>query len=99
MIFLYILLSVYIVAINFYSFRLLKTQQEEWDGGEKPNKNDGKLILAALLGGAAAIYVSMFILRFRLSNLLFMILMPLVAVVNFYCFFLGFRGIYFFTIL
>ena len=99
MIFLYVLLTVYILAINFYSFRLLKTQQEAWDGGEKIGKNDGKLILAALLGGATAIYVTMFILRFRLSNLLFMILMPLIAVVNFYCFFVGFRGIYYFTII
>ncbi len=99
MIFLYVLLTVYILAINFYSFRLLKTQQEAWDSGEKIGKNDGKLILAALLGGATAIYVTMFILRFRLSNLLFMILMPLIAVVNFYCFFLGFRGIYYFTII
>lgn len=94
MVFLYILLAVYILAINFYSFRLIKTQQEAWDGGEKLWKNDGKLILAALLGGATAIYISMFVLRFRLSNLLLMVLMPLAAVINFYCFFLGFRGIY-----
>ena len=98
MIFFYILFAVYIFAINFYSFRLLKTQKESWDGGEKINKNDGKLILAALLGGATAIYVTMFIMRFRLSNLLFMIFMPLVAVVNFYCFFLGFRWIYFLSV-
>ena len=98
MIFLDILLIVYILAINFYSFRLIKTQKESWDGGEKINKNDGKLILAAFLGGAAAIYVSMFIMRFRLSNLLLMILLPLVAVINFYCFFLGFRGIYFLSV-
>ena len=38
MIFLYVLLTVYILAINFYSFRLLKTQQEAWDGGENDEK-------------------------------------------------------------
>lgn len=96
MLFLYILFAVYICAINFYAFRLLKTQREDWEDGKSFRKGDGKLILSAALGGAIAVYVSMFIMRFRLSNLLFMIGMPLLAVVNVYCFYLGFRGIYFF---
>ena len=91
---LYVLFAVYIAAINFYSFRLLKTQRDSWEDGN-PLKGDGKLILAALMGGAIAAYVTMFVLRFRLSNLLLMILMPLISVLNVYCFYLGFRGIYF----
>lgn len=96
MMFLYILFAVYICAINFYAFRLLKTQRENWENGEPVRKGDGKLILAAIMGGAIAVYVSMFVMRFRMGNLLLMILMPLLAVLNVYCFFLGFRGIYFF---
>ena len=92
---LYVLFIVYIFAINFYAFRLLKTQKTAWEDGSPPQRGDGKLILAAILGGAIAVYVSMFLMRFRLSNLLLMILMPLLAVLNVYCFFLGFRGIYF----
>ena len=72
------------------------TQRDSWEDGGPAQKGDGKLILSAIMGGAIAIYVSMFLMRFRLSNLLLMILMPLLAVINLYCFFLGFRGIYFF---
>lgn len=92
---LYALFLVYIFAVNFYAFRLLKTQRDAWEDGEPP-KGDGKLLLAAVMGGAIAVYVTMFVLKFRLSNLTFMILMPLIGVFNVYCFYLGFRGIYFF---
>lgn len=94
---LYILLTVYILAVNFYSFRLLKCQRDEWDeSGQKTERSDGKLILAAAIGGAPAILVTMFCLRFRLSNLLFMIAMPILSVLNIYCFFLGYRAVYLF---
>ncbi len=92
MILLYVLLSVYIVAVNFYAFRLVKTQREEFEGGAQPS-GDGKLILAAILGGATAVYLSMFAMRFRLGNLLLMIAMPVLAVLNFYCFYMGFRSV------
>ena len=95
MLLLYILFAVYIFAINFYAFRLLKTQREDWEDGKSFQKSDGKLILSAIMSGAIAVYVSMFCMKFRLSNLLFMIVMPLLAVLNVYCFFLGYRGIYF----
>ena len=94
MIFLYVLFAVYIFSINFYAWRLLKTQRDCTDEGEPP-QGDGKLILAAMMGGAIAVYVSMFVMRYRLSNLLLMVLMPMLAVLNVYCFYLGFRGIYF----
>lgn len=97
MILLYILLTVYILAVNFYAFRQLKTQRDAYEAGDqKVGGGDGKLILAAILGGAPAIYISMFILRYRLGNLLFMIAMPVLSVLNFYCFYLAFRGIYLF---
>lgn len=97
MTFLYVMLAVYILAVNFSAFFLVKRQYAEWESGDTAyTKSDGKLILAALLGGATAIYVTMFLLRYRLSNLLLMILMPMLAVLNFYCFFLGFRSIYLF---
>lgn len=93
MILLYIIFGVYIAAVNFYSAMLLKAQRDEC--GEENGKNaigDGKIILAALLGGATAIYVSMFIMRYRLKNLLFMILMPVIAVINIYFFYIAFRS-------
>ena len=92
---LYICFVVYILAVNFYAFRFLKTQKENFETDGKI-AGDGKLLLAAILGGAISIYASMFILRYRLGNLFFMIFMPLVAVLNVYMFILGFRGIYLF---
>lgn len=95
MTFLYILLAVYIVAVNFYSFWLVKTQREEVESGDR-SKGDSKILIAALLGGATAIYASMFAFRYRLESILLMILIPVLAVLNIYTFFLGFRGIYLF---
>ncbi len=96
MIFLYVLFAVYILAVNFYSFWLLKSQRDDFEaGGDAYKQQDGKLMLVALLGGAATIYATMFVLRYRLSNLLLMVGLPVLAVLNVYCFFLGFRGIYF----
>ena len=60
MVLLYIILSVYIVAVNCYAVMLLVSQRNEF--GDNPAKptGDGKIILAAILGGALAIYVSMY---------------------------------------
>lgn len=96
MILLYLLLTTYILAVNFLAFRLLKAQRDGVDAGEREEgEGDGKLLLAAALGGATTMYAAMFILRYRLENCLMMIVLPLLAVVNLYCFFLAFRGIAF----
>ncbi len=95
MILFYVLFTVYILAVNFYAFRLTKGQKEEEESGSERRTGDGKLILSALLGGAIAVYASMFAMKYRLSNAVFMILMPILAVLNLYFFYLGFRGIYF----
>ncbi|MBD5585383.1 MAG: hypothetical protein HDQ88_09895 [Clostridia bacterium] len=91
MILLYIVFSVYIVAVNFYAVMLLKSQKDEFGSDTKP-VGDGKIILTAILGGAIAIYISMFVMRYRLKNLLFMILMPVIGVLNVYFFYLAYRS-------
>ena len=99
MVLLYVIFSVYILAVNFYAVMLLKSQRDNF--GETDNKpaGDGKLILTAILGGALAIYVSMFIMRYRLNNILLMILMPVIAVLNVWFFFLAYRsGFTFFVV-
>ena len=92
MVLLYIIFGVYIAAINFYSVMLLKSQRDEYGENDAPKTGDGKLILAAILGGAIAIYVSMFIMRYRLKNMLFMILMPVLGVLNVYLIVTAFRS-------
>ena len=95
MILLTILLSVYILAVNFYAFRLLKVKRDGFERGEKKaGEGDGKLLLAAALGGAIAVYATMFAFKYRLDSCILMLALPLLAVINVYCFYLGFRGIF-----
>lgn len=99
MVLLYIIFGVYIAAINFYAVLLIKSQRDEYGESDSRVRGDGKLILTALLGGAIALYLSMFIMRYRLKNLLLMILLPVAGVLNVYFFVLAFRsGFTFFII-
>lgn len=100
MILLYVIFIVYILAVNFYAFMLVKSQRDElYESDGKSKSGDGKLILTAILGGAISIYVSMFIMRYRLKNLLLMILMPVIAVLNVYFCVIAFRsGFTFFVV-
>ena len=62
-------------------------------------KATGKLCITGLLGGAIAIYVCMFIFKYKRSELFLMVLMPLLAVLNIYLWVLLFRsGFSFFII-
>ena len=93
MLLLYIIFTVYILAINFYSVMLLVSQQNEYLIDEnKLNSGDGKLILSALLGGAVGIYIAMFITKFKLKNMLFMILMPVIGALNIWFIVLAYRS-------
>ncbi len=95
MIFLYVLLTVYIAAVNFYGFRFIKLQRDSADAGETP-AGDGKLFLTAIMGGALSIYISMFAMRYRLSSFVLMVFLPLLAVFNLYCFYMAYRMIWLF---
>lgn len=93
MVLLYIIMAVYIAAVNFYAVMLIRSQRDdEGDDGKTAHSGDGKIILTALLGGAIGIYCAMFAMRYRLKNLLFMILMPVIAVVNIYFFYVAFKS-------
>ncbi|MGN0817715.1 MAG: hypothetical protein ACI4L9_01985, partial [Candidatus Coproplasma sp.] len=72
---------------------LLLSQRNEYLSDEsKLNSGDGKLILSALLGGAVGIYITMFITKFKLKNMLLMILMPVIGVINVWFFVLAYRS-------
>ena len=100
MVLLYIIFTVYILAINFYSVMLLIWQKNEYLSDEsKLNGGDGNLILSALLGGAIGIYIAMFITKFKLKNMLFMILMPVIGALNVWFFVLAYRSGFTFVVL
>jgi len=115
MIILYVLLICYILAVNFYAFLLVKSlrdkdradeaqrQAEPLSTQNAPQKKEekflGKLIITGALGGAITIYVCMFLFKWRRSDLLLMLLMPLLGVLNIYLWVLLFRsGFRFFII-
>lgn len=85
--------AVYIAAVNVYSVMLVLSQRNDCLSDEiKPTNGDGKLLLAALLGGALGIYVTMFITRFKLKNIVLMILLPIIGVFNVWLTILAFRS-------
>ncbi len=99
MLFLYILAIVYWLAINFYTFLLIKKQKKEATerNAIPPNRN-AKIILAGILGGAATAYITLLFLRYKTDNLLLMILLPLLTALNIFIVILTIRGsIYLFS--
>ena len=108
MIIFYILLIAYIVAINFYAFILVKSfrdkdaENEVYRQGEpltsasnqQPTQQKylGKLLITGVLGGAITVYVCMFLLKWKRTDLILMIVMPLLAVLNVYIWILFFKS-------
>ena len=85
-----ILIAVYLIAINFYAFMLVRAQKiQRIEDGESKVK-DGKLFLTGAIGGALGIFISTFILSYRKDSLLLMVVMPLLFAVTAYFLVLGF---------
>lgn len=82
----YVLLAVYILAINLYGALMLNFQKKAREDGDEENItiSDTKLLLTGFLGGATAIFIFMFIFKYRLKSLVMMILMPLFIALNVY---------------
>ena len=59
---------------------------------KKEDKGLGKLFITGALGGAITIYLCMFLLKYKRSELLLMVLMPLLGVLNVYIFFMFFKS-------
>lgn len=90
----YIILAVYIVAVNFYGILILNFQKQDREFGdaETSSISDAKLIFTAILGAAAGIFTFMLIFRYRLKSLLLMVLLPVITAFNVYVAILAFTG-------
>lgn len=78
---LYLLLGVYLAAINIYAFLHVRScKKAERDHGKKTG--NGRLFVAGLLGGAVTAYIAMFALKCKTDELLPMTVLPLLAVLN-----------------
>lgn len=82
----YLLIIVYIIAINLYGILMLRFQKKAREDGDEENIaiSDTKLLLAGLLGGATGIFIFMFIFKYRLKSLFMMVLMPVFIALNAY---------------
>ena len=77
-----------------------KTETEEQNPAKRKEiRSTGRLCATGALGGAITIYVCMFLFKYRRTDLLLMVLMPLLGVLNVYLWVLLFRsGFSFFVI-
>ena len=91
---LYIILIVYVIAINLYGVLMLHFQKKARKDGDEENIaiSDTTLLLTGLLGGATGIFVFMFIFKYRLKSLFMMVLMPIFISINVYLLFYVFSG-------
>ena len=82
----YILIIVYIFAVNLYAILMLKFQKKAREKGDEENiaVSDSKILLAGLLGGATGIFIFMFIFKYRVKSLFMMVLMPVFIALNIY---------------
>lgn len=85
-----ILLIVYFIAVNVYSFLLIKTQKSQVDEHGTCHIHDGRIFLAGIMGGAITVYVAMFIFKYRLQSLFLMVTMPVLIAVNAFGLFFAF---------
>ena len=83
---LYIVIIVYILAINGYGILMLHFQKKARQDGDDESIaiSDGKLLLTGILGGATGIFVFMFIFKYRMKSLFMMVLMPVFIAINVY---------------
>ena len=85
-----ILVVVYLLAINFYSFTLVRSQKVQTAETGQSKIKDSKLFFIGAIGGALGIFISPFILSYRKDSLLLMVVMPLMIAITAYFLILGF---------
>ncbi len=89
----YVIVIVYLLAINLYGILMLKFQKKAVETNDESAKvSDAKLYLSGLLGGALGIFVFMFIFKYKLKSLFMMVLMPVFIALTAYLLMMLFNG-------
>ena len=88
----FVILGVYLAAVNFYGVLLMHFQKKNYDEEAEKRISDGRIFLTAFLGGTLGIYLYMLIGKFRLHSLALVVLLPLVFVLNAYLVYLAVTG-------
>jgi uncharacterized membrane protein YsdA (DUF1294 family) len=90
----YVILIVYVLAINLYGILLLNFQKKAREDGDEENISisDTKLLFTGALGGAIGIYTFMFIFKYRLKSFIMMVLMPIFIALNVYIVIMFFKN-------
>lgn len=85
-----ILLAVYVVAINLYSFLLVRAQKLQTERNQECNKiSDGKILFSGALGGALGAYSALFILKYKRDDIALMVILPLFIALSVYLVVIG----------
>ena len=79
-----ILIVVYFLAINLFSFLLMRTQKLELVKTNQTTVKDSKLFLVGIMGGALGIFISTFIFAYRRDSMFIMVVMPLLITITVY---------------
>ncbi len=79
-----ILLAVYIISINLFSFLLVKTQKQQTIEGKEYVISDGKILFTGALGGGLGAYLALFILKHKRDSISLMVLLPIFIALSVY---------------
>lgn len=79
-----ILLIVYLVSINLYSFMLIYSQKKQIAESGESKIKDSKLFFIGVIGGALCEFIASIVLAYRRESLLLMVVMPLLTAITAY---------------
>lgn len=79
-----ILLAVYLISINLFSFLLVKTQKQQTIEKKEYIISDGKILFSGALGGAVGAYIALFVLKHKRDSISLMVLLPIFIALNVY---------------
>ena len=79
-----ILIAVYYLSINLYSFMLVYSQKKQTVESGESRIKDAKLFFTGVMGGALGQFIASLVLAYRRESLLLIVVMPLLTAITVY---------------